>query len=252
MESQEKKELVDLSKKFGTEVLSKYIKAADPNEMGRRNLLEIIILKLHDAYDIDDIAELNSSLQLMIERGLDTSRKVFTLAFPSSEYSSPSLIQIASNLENISSDTFKAILAKEKRNLSNQPNSGLNILIGRIKNKDAEGFKALLDENLRLTPDLAEEGLKTLTAVSNESDTKSQIQDTLYIGKELIKMRPNLFNIKLFNNTIAFEDVLSEKGQEELSSLVKALKIDTTIEQQDVIEVENAETIFDNTFARGL
>ena len=133
MESQEKKDLIDLSKKFSTDVLSKYTKAADPNEMGKRDLLEITMLKIADAYDSNEVAALNDVLDLLIERGLDTSRRVHTFAYSVDGFTSPTLLQVAANTNNISPSLFKKILKKEESNLDAQPNSGMNLMIGRIQ-----------------------------------------------------------------------------------------------------------------------
>ena len=252
MQSQEKNDLIELSEKFTSDKLKKFVAIADPNEMGKRNLLEIVMFKLSCAYEAEDINNLNAALDIMIDNGLDTSRSVELLKYDSEQLDAPSLLQTVANQEVVVNSTFLKVLEKEKDNLGTQPNSGQNIMIGRIQNGDPAGFKRLLDVKLRLKPDLAEEALKVLTAVCCESDDHQTKQQYSEIAMSLIKMGANLFNVRMFNNTKAFEDVLSEKGYEEVAATIKGIKIECSINQQEIEEVDNAEAIFDTAFSRGL
>ena len=251
MQSQEKNDLLNLASKFKSDVLLKYVARADPNEMGKRNLLEIVMHNLSCAYTNDESDKLNDALSIMIDNGLDTSRQVELLRY-SDFLDAPSLLQAASNLENIRPSIFNAILNKEVANLAHHPNSGQNLMIGRIQNGDPDGFNQLLNHKVKLTPELAEEALRVLTAICSDADDMVTKEKYTEIGKSLVMMGPNLFNVRMFNDTQAFEDVISEKGYERFAALIKEIKIECDINQQKVIEVEDADAIYDNTFSRGL
>ena len=216
--------LNEIAAKFTPELLVNYIPKADPNEGFPRDLLELAAINLKYAKDSEQRLTMNEVFKSLIERGLDMSRPIHTMAI--GDNPPPSIIQFLSNTQNATDNVIKAALRKNP-DITLASNSGYNPLLGCIQHKRYDLYDTFYVKGLRLSPEAANVALVILTATCSTSDKPEVKSHNEKVAKQLMLMGANLFETKMYGSGVEVE--LAERGYHKLASIIEKVKLHTTM-----------------------